>query len=66
MTWEYKIVYTGLETVREEEYEWRLHESNRLLNSLGSEGWELVGFLPHRMAAGLTKFHGVFKRPQGG
>ena len=62
MAWEYKIVYSGMEVPDEEKYEQRLHDSVRMLNDLGGEGWELVAFLPHRTAANLTKYHAVLKR----
>lgn len=62
MTWEYKIVYSSMELTDEEEYEQRLHDSVRMLNRLGSEGWELISFLPHRTAARQTKYHAVLKR----
>lgn len=66
MAWEYKIVFVGTETPDEEEYEKRLHESVHTLNNLGEEGWELIGFLPHRLAAGQNKYHAVFKREKIG
>jgi hypothetical protein len=62
MTWEYKIVYFGLEGADEDEYEKRLHESAHLLNKFGSDGWELIAFLPHQMADSTTRHHAVFKR----
>lgn len=65
MIWEYKIVFIGTETADEDEYEARLHDSVHMLNELGSEGWELVGYLPHPMASGLTKYHVILKRPKG-
>ncbi len=70
MVWEYKIVYVGLEALPpkamdEDDYERRLHKSAEVLNNLGKEGWELVGFLPHRTADNLNKYHAVFKRATG-
>ena len=65
MKWEYKLVYFGMEAEDEKEYEKRLHESAHLLNKFGEEGWELIDFLPHRMADNIDKFHAVFKRPLG-
>jgi hypothetical protein len=65
MNWEYKLVYFGMENADEDEYEKRLHESAHLLNKFGEEGWELITFLPHRMAAESNKYHAVFKRPKG-
>ena len=66
MNWEYKIVFVGTETTDEDEYETRLHDGVRLLNELGSEGWELVAYLPRQMPGNLTKYHVVLKRPTGG
>jgi hypothetical protein len=66
MAWEYKIVFVGTETADEDEYETRLHDGIHLLNELGSEGWELVAYLPHQMPGRLTKYHVVLKRPKGG
>ena len=65
MLWEYKIVFIGTETSDEDEYETRLHDGVHLLNELGSEGWELVAYLPHHMKEKLTKYHVVMKRPKG-
>jgi len=62
MTWEYKIVYFGMEDVNEDEYEKRLHDSAHMLNTCGADGWELIAFLPHRMAGAGNKYHAVFKR----
>jgi len=65
MNWEYKIVYFGVEEADEDEYEKRLHESAHLLNKFGGDGWELIAFLPHRMAGDTNKYHAIFKRPKG-
>lgn len=62
MRWEYKIVFICSEVADEDEYEQRLHESVHTMNHLGSEGWELIGFLPHRFAADQNKYHALFKR----
>ncbi len=64
MVWEYKIIFIGSESRDEDEYETRLHEGAHLLNELGREGWELVGFLPHQMAGKLNKYHAILKRPK--
>jgi len=64
MIWEYKIIYFGMEGTDEDEYEMRLHESAHLLNKFGVDGWELIAFLPHRMADNTTRHHAVFKRPK--
>ena len=64
MNWEYKIVYFGIEEAEEEEYEKRLHENARLLDRFGNDGWELITFLPHRMADKTNKYHAVFKKPK--
>lgn len=66
MIWEYKIVFVGTEATDEDEYENRLHDGVHLLNELGSEGWELVAYLPRQMAGKLTKYHVILKRPKGG
>ena len=66
MIWEYKLIFVGSESTDETEYEARLHDSIHLLNEMGSEGWELIGFLPNRMAGRLTKFHAILKRQKGG
>jgi hypothetical protein len=66
MTWEYKIVYIGTESTDEDEYEKRLHDGVHMLNELGNEGWELIGYLPHQMTTKLTKHHVILKRPKGG
>jgi hypothetical protein len=65
MMWEYKIVFVGTESIDEDEYETRLHDGIHLLNELGSEGWELISYLPHQMTAKLTKYHVILKRPKG-
>jgi len=65
MNWEYKIVFIGTESTDEEEYETRLHDGVHMLNELGSEGWELIGYLPHRMQGSLNKYHVIMKRPKG-
>jgi uncharacterized protein DUF4177 len=65
MIWEYKIVYFALEGTDEDDYEERLHEGAHLLDKFGGEGWELIAFLPHRMAGNTTRHHAVFKRPKG-
>lgn len=62
MVWEYKIVFIGTESTDEEEYETRLHDGVHLLNELGSEGWELISYLPHQMTSKQTKYHVVLKR----
>jgi hypothetical protein len=62
MSWEYKIVFIGADLTDEEQYEQRLHDSMHMLNTLGSEGWELIGFLPHQTASRLNKYHALFKR----
>lgn len=62
MIWEYKIVFICMESEDEDEYESRLHEGGHLLNELGSEGWELITYLPHHMAGKRTKYHAVLKR----
>ncbi len=62
MTWEYKIIYIGLETEDEDEYETRLHNGVHVLNELGSEGWELIGYLPHLITGKRAKYHAVLKR----
>lgn len=62
MVWEYKIVFIGTESTDEEEYETRLHDGVHLLNELGSEGWELISYLPHQMASKQIKYHVVLKR----
>lgn len=64
MLWEYKIVFIGTESANEEEYEARLHDGVHLLNELGNEGWELIGYLPHQMTGRVTKYHAVLKRPK--
>jgi hypothetical protein len=64
MNWEYKILYFGIEDADEDVYETRLHENVHLLDKLGGEGWELITFLPHRMADKTNKYHAVFKRPK--
>lgn len=66
MKWEYKMVYVGIETSDEEEYEARLHEGVHTLNKLGSEGWELIAYLPHQMEGKRNKYHVIMKRPLGG
>jgi hypothetical protein len=65
MNWEYKIVYFGIEDEDEEIYEKRLHDNAHLLDTFGGDGWELIAFLPHRMAGNTNKYHAVFKRPKG-
>jgi hypothetical protein len=62
MVWEYKIIFIGTESEDEEEYETRLHDGVHLLNELGSEGWELITYLPHQMAEKRIKYHAVLKR----
>ncbi len=64
MAWEYKIIFINSESVDEVEYETRLHDGAHLLNELGSEGWELVCFLPRQMAGKINKYHAVLKRPK--
>jgi hypothetical protein len=64
MTWEYKIIYFVMDDADEDEYERRLHNSARQLDKFGGEGWELIAFLPHRMADNSTRHHAVFKRPK--
>ncbi len=66
MTWEYKIVYFGLDTLDEDDYEERLHERGHMLNELGSQGWELITLVSHRTADRLKKYHAVLKRPATG
>lgn len=66
MRWEYKIVFMVSDAADEDEYEERLHESMHSLNNLGSEGWELVGLLPHATATKLKKYHALFKREKTG
>jgi len=66
MVWEYKLVYVGSESTDESEYEAHLHDSVHLLNELGREGWELIGFLPNKMHGNLTKFHAILKRQNSG
>jgi hypothetical protein len=63
MAWEYKLVHLVSDTVDDDEYEVRLHESVHLLNSLGKEGWELIGFLPHRSPGHSRRYHMILKRP---
>jgi len=65
MAWEYKIVHLVADSGDEDEYEMRLHGSARYLNELGKEGWELVGFLPHRAAPHGSRYHVIMKRPVG-
>jgi len=65
MVWEYKFIFVTTETQDEEDYEKRLHESVHLLNDLGSDGWELIGLLPHKMAGNLVKHHAILKRAKG-
>ncbi|MBI2353779.1 MAG: DUF4177 domain-containing protein [Deltaproteobacteria bacterium] len=65
MIWEYKIVFIGTESADEDEYETRLHDGVHMLNELGSEGWELIGYLPHRMQGQRNKYHVILKRPRG-
>ncbi len=62
MSWEYKIVFMGTDLADEEEYERRLHDSMHTLNALGSEGWELIGFLPRQAASRPNRYHALFKR----
>lgn len=69
MVWEYKIVYFCMEERRftdEDDYEERLHRCEHGLNQMGSEGWEVVAFLPHTTAHNQIKYHTVFKRPKAG
>jgi hypothetical protein len=66
MHWEYRIVFMGSESTDEEEYETRLHDGVHLLNELGSEGWELIGYLPHQMMGKRTKHHAILKRQKTG
>lgn len=66
MVWEYKIIFIGTESEDEDEYETRLHDGVHLLNELGSEGWELICYLPHRMAGNRAKYHAVLKRQKTG
>ena len=63
MAWEYKIIYVGNDSVDEDQYETRLHDSVHLLNGLGREGWELICYLPHHITGKLNKYHAVLKRP---
>ena len=65
MKWEYKVVFIGMESADEEEYEARLHEGVHLLNELGGEGWELICYLPHLVPGARNKYHVVLKRPMG-
>ena len=62
MHWEYKIVFMGMESDDEDEYENRLHSGVHLLNTLGNDGWELISYLPHRMAGKRAKHHAILKR----
>lgn len=62
MVWEYKIIFIGTESEDEEEYERRLHDGVHLLNELGSDGWELINYLPHQMAGTRIKYHAILKR----
>jgi len=63
MTWEYKLVHLVSDSGDEDEYEMRLHDSARLLNELGSAGWELIGFLPHQSGGHDRRYHMILKRP---
>jgi len=63
MAWEYKLIHLVADTVDEDEYESRLHDSVHILNELGKEGWELIDFLPHRSTAHSRRYHMVLKRP---
>ena len=63
MAWEYKLLHLVADTVEEDEYELHLHNSVHLLNELGKEGWELIGFLPHRTTGHSRRYHMVLKRP---
>jgi hypothetical protein len=65
MVWEYKLVHLVADTGDEDEYEARLHNNVHLLNELGREGWELVGFLPHQTSANGRRYHVIMKRPVG-
>lgn len=62
MTWEYKIIHFATEVGDETEYEKRIHEGEHMINKLGSEGWELVGFLPRHINTEIMRCHAVFKR----
>lgn len=65
MKWEYRMVHMGFEpTADEERYEVRLHDGARMLNDLGEQGWELVGFLEHQLTRDMFKCHAVMKRPR--
>jgi hypothetical protein len=66
MVWEYKIIFVGVESDDEDEYETRLHEGVHLLNELGREGWELISYLPHQMAGKRVKYHAMLKRQKTG
>ena len=65
MSWEYKIVFLVADEADEDGYELRLHESMHMLNTLGSEGWELIGYLPHQIQGKRNKFHVIMKRLKG-
>jgi hypothetical protein len=64
MAWEYKLVHLVADSIDEDTYEERIHDSFHYLNELGSEGWELVGFLPHRSTAHSRRYHAILKRPE--
>jgi hypothetical protein len=64
MAWEYKLVHLVGDTVDEKDYEEHLCDSFQYLNELGSEWWELVGFLPHRSTAQSRRHHAILKRPK--
>lgn len=62
MAWEYRIVHFATEVEDEAEYEKRIHEGEHMINKLGLEGWEMVGFLPRHSAVLVTRCHAVMKR----
>jgi hypothetical protein len=65
MVWEYKLVHLVADAGDEDAYEARLHHNVHLLNELGKEGWELVGFLPHQTSEHGMRYHVIMKRPGG-
>jgi hypothetical protein len=69
--WEYRLITITTEMEKDKEEHWETAQQRDLrienaLGAMGSDGWELVSFLP---VATITKaahpwmYHAVFKRP---
>lgn len=65
--WEYKIVNSADAKKRGFLTELTVEDAEKYLNSLGSQGWEIIDLdfqMDPTIPGGPTHFHGVAKRPK--